>query len=122
MYPIHPISEAAIKPYIGAPVSVTLHDRRCVYGTVTDCYGGHLYLMPDPYRGGTAGISSLGKKKTRLAAKDPKGKARISALLAAAIAIPLIFIAGLAAFSYGRYGYGYGYPYSYSYPYRRPYY
>ncbi|TFE19530.1 hypothetical protein [Cohnella luojiensis] len=107
MQPISPISEAAIHSYIGKQVCAVLHDGTHLYGTITDCREGQLFLSGGVKGPGTVSTSAI-RAKAQIRTKL-KNKAKISAFTpffgfgggAAAAAISLALIASLFFFPFG---------------------
>jgi hypothetical protein len=110
---ISPISEDAIRPYIGKQVCAVLHDGTYLFGTVAECRDGKLF-----FSGGAQGPGTVSTNATRAKAqirKKLKNKAKISAFSpffgfggGAAAAISLALIAALFAFPFG---FGFGFPF-----------
>ncbi|HEY0826840.1 MAG TPA: hypothetical protein VGE40_01990 [Bacilli bacterium] len=107
MQPICPISEDAIRPYVGKQVCAVLHDGTYLFGTITDCREGQLFFSGGVKGPGTVSTSAI-RAKAQIRSKL-KNKAKISAFSpffgfgggAAAAVISLALIAALFAFPFG---------------------
>jgi hypothetical protein len=105
MQPISPITEEAIRPFIGKPVCAVLHDGTYLFGTIANCHGGQLFFKEGGQGPGTV------SKKSRQARDQMKSKIKRKAKISffpfgfgggvAAAAISLGLIAALFAFPFG---------------------
>jgi hypothetical protein len=103
---ITPITEEAIRPFVGKPVCAVLHDGTYLFGTISDCRDGQLF-----FQGGVKGPGTVSTRSRRARAQIKqkiKTKAKISFFPffgfgggAAAAAISLGLIAALFAFPFG---------------------
>ncbi|MFD2673236.1 hypothetical protein [Marinicrinis sediminis] len=107
MQPIHSISEAGLRPYIGSPVCCIRTDGTYVFGHVNRCEGGQLHLdqafdgpgnLPTNVYAAQAKLKSNLKKKAKVS-YYPYGYGYGFGF--AAVALSLAAIAAIVAFPFG---------------------
>lgn len=99
MYRINPVCEETVSPHVGRSVCLVMNDGKHMYGTLSQCRDGKIYL-----NGCFEGPRLCSVKSKEQLVKSSKKNA---------VATKKVKSSAYGPYGYGGYGRGYGYGYGY---------